>query len=95
MFKNTFAEFNPWVFFDGTFYNLGLDEKNFRFMLFSILILGIVDIIQERGIHIRETIARQNIVVRWTIYYAALFTIIIFGMYGPGYDASSFVYMKF
>lgn len=95
MMKATIEEFNPWVFFDGTFYNLGLDEKDFRFMLFSIGILFITDILKERNIRLRETIARQNIICRWAIYYTAIFSLIIFGMYGTGYDASAFIYQAF
>lgn len=95
LFKATFASFNIWVFFDGSFYTLGLDQKNFTLMLFSIAGLLIVDYIQEKGIRIRESIARQNIVLRWCIYYGAIFALLIFGMYGPGYDAASFIYQRF
>ena len=95
MLKATVSSFNPWIFFDGSLYKLGLDRQNFTLMLLLIVLLLAVDFIQERGVHIRETIARQNIVVRWIIYYAVIFTIIIFGIYGPGYDATSFIYQKF
>ena len=95
MLKATFTHFNPWVFFDGTFYTLGLDGKNFKLMLLFIVVLLAVDFIQERGIHIRETLAKQNIVVRWAVYYGAIFALLIFGMYGPGYNASDFIYMRF
>ena len=91
----TFSSFNPWVFFDGTFYSLGLDEANFHLMLLTILLLFTVDYAQEHGVRIRETIARQNVVIRWVVYYAAIFAIVIFGIYGPGYDAASFIYQKF
>lgn len=95
MLKATFKGFNPWVLFDESFYQLGLDRKNFQFMILSILFLLLIDFMQERGIKIREMIAGQNIMIRWTVYYAAVFTLIIFGMYGPGYDAASFIYQQF
>ena len=95
MLKATFTHFNPWVFFDGSFYQLGLDRPNFILMFLSIAVLLAVDFAQEKGIHIRESIARQGIVVRWGIYYAAIFVLLIFGMYGPGYDAASFIYQRF
>ena len=95
MIKDMFSSFNPWVFFDGSLYTLGLDRQNFTLMLLLIVLLLAVDILQERGVRIRETIARQNVVVRWAVYYAAIFVIIIFGIYGPGYDAASFIYQKF
>lgn len=95
LLKATFTHFNPWVFFDGSFYKLGLDQKNFSLMLFSIVGLMIVDYMQERGIKIRQSIARSNVALRWCIYYAAIFTLVIFGMYGPGYNAANFIYQNF
>ena len=95
MFKATFTNFNPWVIFDGSMYKLGLDRPNFWLMMFSILILLIVDYIQEKGTRIRETLSKTNIIARWAVYYAAIFSLIIFGMYGPGYDAASFIYQRF
>lgn len=95
LFKAAFTSFNPWVFFDGSLYKLGLNRPNFHLMLLSIVGLLIVDYIQEKGISIRRTVARQNIVLRWGIYYAAVLVLVIFGMYGPGYDAASFIYQRF
>lgn len=95
MIKATFKSFNPWIFTDGTLYTLGLDQKNFSLLMISIIILIIVDVIQEKGRQIRQTISNQNIILRWVIYYGAIFSLIIFGMYGPGYDAASFIYQRF
>ena len=95
LIKATFSQFNPWIFFDGTLFNLGLDKADFCLLMLSIVVLLAVDLTQERGVHIRETIAKQNIVLRWCVYFAAVFTLIIFGMYGPGYNAADFVYMRF
>lgn len=93
--KAAFSIFNPWVLFDGTLYTLGLDRPNFILLVIAIGVLIIVDFVQERGVHIRQKIAEQNLFLRWTVYYAAIFALIIFGMYGPGYDAASFVYQRF
>ena len=95
MIKAMFSEFNLWVFFDGTLFKLGLNEKNFRFLIYSIVILFIVDTLKEKGIHIREIIAGYWLPIRWIIIYAAIIFVIVFGMYGPGYNANDFVYMHF
>ena len=92
--KKIFTEFKLEIFFDGSLYKLGLNRANFTLALVTILILWIVSMLQERG-SVREKIAKYNIVFRWTVYYIAVFSIIVFGMYGPGYDASSFVYMQY
>jgi hypothetical protein len=50
---------------------------------------------QEKGINIREKISKQNLLFRWAIYLAAIFTIIFFGIYGIQYNGSDFIYRGF
>ena len=95
MMKATIQEFNPWVFFDGSLYELGLDQKNFQFMIITIIFLFVVDFVKERGINLRMEIAKLDIVLRWTIYFVGIFSIIVFGIYGLGYDAGNFIYQGF
>lgn len=40
-------------------------------------------------------IARNNIVVRWLIYYVAFFSVIIFGIWGAGFSNVAFTYMQY
>ena len=42
-----------------------------------------------------EALKKQNLVFRWVLIYALLLAVVIFGMYGPGYDPSAFIYEKF
>lgn len=70
-------------------------RSDFLIVIMFTLLLLIVGIIQERGTRIRPTIAKQCIAVRWVIFFAAIFAIILFGTYGIGYDASSFIYGNF
>ncbi len=74
--------------------SLGMDKSNLIFAAISIFVLWAVDMLQER-MSLRETLARKNIVLRWIIIFVGLFTVIIFGIYGPGYDAGSFIYEQF
>ena len=62
--------------------------------IIAVGVLLIVDILQEK-MKIRETLSRQNIIFRWIIIYIGLFAVILFGIYGPGFDATSFIYEKF
>ncbi len=94
VFQGILTRFHPEHFFDGSLYTLGLDRPNFILAIVCIFILWAVSMLQERG-PVRERIARSNIVFRWMIYYTAFFAIVIFGIYGPGYDAASFVYMQY
>lgn len=81
--------------FDGGLYSLGLSRLDFRLGIFFILILLAVDVLHERNVRIRDWILRQALWFRWTIYLAAIFTILIFGFYGPNYDAAQFIYFQF
>ena len=64
-------------------------------MILSLLILLGVDILHEKGVSIRESLLKQPVVIRWSVYYAAILAILIFGVYGPGYNAANFIYFQF
>lgn len=87
--------FNPWVLFDGTIYTLGVNQIDFWIMIISLFVLLLVDILHEKKIEIRERLLSQPLPIRWVVIYAAIFVILIFGVYGPGYDAASFIYFQF
>ncbi len=96
LWKSALSTFNPWILFDGSLYNLGLDEKNFRVMLIALVVLGISGIMREQIKRpIREWLAEQNIVFRWGMLLLLVFSIAVFGMYGPGYNAQAFIYEQF
>ena len=95
IFKNIFSWINPWVFVDDSLYNYGLSRKSFFVGLVGIAVLITVSVLKEKNVSIRATIAQKSIITRWTIYIIALFSIIIFGVYGTTYEASSFLYMGF
>ena len=93
--KATFSSFNPWIFFDGSLYNMGIDERNFGLLLLMILLVAAVDIINERGQTVRAVIAGQQFPFRWIVYLTAIAAVIVFGMYGPEFNVSSFIYAQF
>lgn len=93
--KRLFAEFNPWIFFDNSIYKLGLEQKDFSLVLISIVLLFIVSLCEYNNIQLRKKLSEQNIVFRWIIYFIAIFSIIILGIYGNEYNASNFIYMQF
>jgi len=95
MIKSMFSTYNPWIFFDGSLFTLGLDAHDFFVAIISILVLLYVDLAHERKQSFRAKILEQNIAFRWVFYYALIFVLIIFGYYGEGYDASQFIYFQF
>lgn len=60
----------------------------------AIAVVFIVSLIQRKG-SIRKRIFKLPIVCQWIILSVLIVSIVFFGAYGMGYDASSFVYMQF
>ena len=73
---------------------LGIDEKDFYLMLITITVLFVVDVIRIKY-PIRVILEKQNLVFRWGLYYMVILIILIFGVYGVLFDASSFIYFQF
>lgn len=74
---------------------MALSEKNFCVMLAGLVLLMWVDWLKRRKVDLKGMLARQNIWFRWLVYYGLIFAVLIFGIYGPGYDASTFIYFQF
>jgi len=80
---------------NGTLLKLGLDNANWIVLGIFLLVLFFVDLAHEKGVALREAIDRQSLVFRWAIYIAVVLVILVFGMYGPHYDAARFIYQEF
>lgn len=80
---------------DGEMFTYGVSKPEMMLLFACIMVLLVIGILQENGVKIRESLAKQNVVFRWGLIYLLMFAIIIFGMYGPGYDAASFIYGNF
>ncbi len=94
MIKKLFTSWS-WDFItgiNGKIFTLGVDKKNMQVLVVSILALLVVGILQERGVKIRETLAKQNLIFRWLVVLGLLTFILVYGVYGPDYNASDFIY---
>lgn len=92
---NAFKEFNIWIFFDGTIYNIGLSQKEMLVLLVSLLICFVISICHYRGLNLIKIINGQQMFIRWIVYLLLIFAILIYGIYGSNYNASDFIYFKF
>lgn len=93
--KRMFSKWNPWVLFDGSLYELGLDAKDFGVLLIALLILLVAGICKYRKICVTKELEKQWLPIRWICYLAAIFFVLIYGIYGPAYDAGAFIYFQF
>ncbi len=86
---------NPWVLWNGDIYKCGLDSKNFSIMVICILILFVVDFMKKRGISIRAMFLQQDIWFQSVAIAVVINLIMLFGIWGPGYNEASFIYFQF
>ncbi len=93
--KSMFSYKNPWILMDGSLYTCGLDSKNFWLMIITIFVLVFADIFKRKGIKIRAVIAKQDYWCRSLVMIFAICFILIFGVWGSGYDATGFIYFQF
>ena len=94
MLRGLFAEFNPWILFDGSLLQLGLDAKEWLVLTFALLVLLAASLEARKGC-LRDRINRLELPLRWAILLAGLFCIVVFGVYGPSYDPTPFIYFQF
>lgn len=87
--------FQVWTLFDGSIFEVALNRPEFGILVISVFVVLIVDILKYKNINIQGWIEQQHVLFRWTLYYVALFAVIIFGVYGSEYSASAFVYFQF
>lgn len=72
-------------------YGLGLSAYDWKILLWSILLLLIVDRFKEKGIKAED----KGGVKTPLIYTIAILAIVLFGVYGSGYDVGKFIYFQF
>ena len=95
MLRSAATVHNPWVLFDGSIYNCGLDLPNFWLMVFGVGILLFADFCKHRGIRVRSVILKQDYWFRWLFIALAVTAILLFGKWGPQFDKNSFIYFQF
>lgn len=93
--RKIFTEFNPWILSDGSLYNIGLDHRQLFIVFISALVLFIVSYMHYYNRSIRQAVLKTNIIMRWASIFALIFAVLIFGIYGPGYSESQFIYFQF
>ena len=94
MLKRIVTDITPWVLFDGTLYEFGIEARSFMALILCIVLVMVIEHFQEKG-NIREMLSQQHIIVRWSIYLGAIALVAVLGVYGPGYSATQFLYGQF
>ena len=80
---------------NGEIFTYGVSGREMIVIAVAVLALLVIGILQENGVKIRESLAKQNLVFRWSLILILLAATLIFGVYGPEYNASQFIYGQF
>ena len=94
MWKYAFMRFNPWIFFDESFYEMGLDRREWGILIFGLILLFVVSYISHKR-NVRDFLKEQNFVARLLIFGVLFAMIIVYGYYGADFDAADFIYGRF
>lgn len=73
----------------------GIDVYDYIIVIIGVLIVFAVSFMQEKGIDVRQRIAKLPFAVKFIGFMAAIFVVIIFGAYGDGYGVVDLIYANF
>lgn len=73
----------------------GLNVVNLILLVIAMVVMIIIDVNSSRDVKVVDKIFEMKLPIRWIVLYALIIGIIVFGVYGPGYDATRFIYDKF
>lgn len=91
-----FSDLALWGILDGSIFIKGFSFAQVVFMMINLILITIVDYLKtKRNVHVEDSILKTHIVLRWSIYLVLIFNVILFGVYGKGYDLSGFLYGGF
>lgn len=79
----------------GPEFSLGLAAPELKVMALSLAALMAVDGLNAAHIQVRDYLLRLPLPVRWVCYLVSIYLILIFGIYGPGFSESQFIYFQF
>lgn len=94
MTKQLFAAWNPEVLANGFLFTLGLDVPDVVVGLLAIGVLLVAELCDRQN-GLRTWVYTRALPLRWGILLGGIAAVVLFGIYGPSYDPTPFIYFKF
>ncbi|MBR5128085.1 MAG: MBOAT family protein [Roseburia sp.] len=95
MFKMMLTDFSIAGFNLQSMKALGIDGQDICIVGIALLVVLATSVLKERGMELRETLAKCPVVVRWAVLYGLILFVVIFGAYGLGYIPVDPIYANF
>ncbi|MCL2362708.1 MAG: MBOAT family protein [Defluviitaleaceae bacterium] len=92
MWRSTFTNFQFSTLFDGTLLQFGLTSLDMVIVALGVLVLLFIEFRQEKGVEIRESLAKRCFIFQMIAMFLLFAAIFFFGIWG---DAEYFIYMQF
>lgn len=92
---SSLKKLKPWTLFDDTIISLGVTWGDINIIIIGVVLLLTVGVLRNKHGYARLWVEKQSFGLRWLIWCFLFVFVLIFGMYGPGYDASVFIYQGF
>ena len=83
------------ILWNGTALGWGLDKYDWLVVLVMLIVVGVVNIIREKGIDVTEALLKKPLPVRWALVLSLLLVLTIFGCFGPGFEEVDLIYAGF
>ena len=94
--KRMFSSMNMGRLFDESSFVAGLDYAQSTMLILNIVVISVMDYYHsKKNVEVREVILNAHFFIRWSIYFLIALDILLFGVYGQGYDLSGFLYGGF
>ncbi len=90
-----FTTFSLGNLLGGALLTLGLSAGEMYILTAAVLLQFAVSLCTYKGIAVRDILCRQGFVLQDIAIITGIFAVLIFGIYGPAYNAASFIYMQF
>lgn len=95
MMKMTVVDPEIAALWDGRMLQLGLGAGDILCVFAGALVILAAECYQERGVCIRETLARRHWLVQWAAILLSLTVLLLFGIMRGDYIASEFIYQQY
>lgn len=74
-----------------------LTKKDYLVLILGVIVMFFVSLIQEKNpdTTLRQLLDRKPFILRYLLILVAIMVLLVFGIYGPGFNPAEFVYMQF